>query len=182
MASSRRTLQQRTGRENPGARYYDDTEPVIIGNTVRQSAQPQWAPVEAPVPAPKRPAEHPKRNSKKRQQSRALLHAKAFNLPSLLVIGICMAAAVFSILNYVGQKNELDDHIRNVRSLTSQYQNDKQLNDAHLLEIESSISYTDIYEYAINELGMTFPGKDQVLWYKTTESEYVSQYEAIPQK
>jgi hypothetical protein len=50
------------------------------------------------------------------------------------------------------------------------------------LEVEAAVNYTDIYEYAINNLGMTFPGKDQVLWYKSTESEYVSQYEAIPQE
>lgn len=182
MASSRRTVQRRTEQQNRNIQYNYDMDTVIVGNTVRQSAQPQWAPVEEPVPAPQEPVRAPKKHSRKKQQNRALLRAKAFNLPSILVVGVCMAVAGMSLINYVGAKSELDNHIRNVRSLTNQLQSDTQLNDTHLLEIEASIDYTDIYEYAINHLGMTFPGKDQVLWYKSTESEYVSQYEAIPQE
>jgi len=55
------------------------------------------------------------------------------------------------------------------------------LNDNRLTAIEAGIDYTDIYNRALNELGMTFPGKDQVLWFTSTESEYISQYEEIPQ-
>lgn len=156
--------------------YYGNTRNVIDGNTVRSSAQPQWSPIEEPsrqpVPAKRR----------KKKQDRALLHAKAFNLPSLIVVGICMIAAAVSLINYVGARSELDDHIRNIKSLTSQLQTEQEQNDANLLSIEASIDYTEIFEYAIEELGMSYPGKDQVIWFNSTESEYVSQYEAIPQE
>lgn len=181
MADSRRSVQRRAAQPNRSVQYNYNYDEIIVGNTVRQSAQPQWAPVEEPVTAPGEPVRAPKKRSGKRQR-RALLRAKAFNLPSFLVVGVCMAAASLSLINYVGAKSELDNHIRNVKSLTSQLQSDTQLNDEKLLEIEASINYTDIYEYAISNLGMTFPGKDQILWYKSTESEYVSQYEAIPQE
>lgn len=182
MANSRKTVQIRTEQRNRNIQYNYDMDTVIVGNTVRQSAQPQWAPVEEPETIPKEPVRAPKKHSRKKQQNRALQRAKAFNLPSIIVVGVCMAAAGLSLLNYVGAKSELDSHIRSVKSLTSQLQSDTQLNDVHFMEVEASINYTDIYEYAINHLGMTFPGKDQVLWYKSTESEYVSQYEAIPQE
>lgn len=181
MAGSRRSVQGKAGQQNREMQYKYDYDTMIVGNTVRQSAQPQWEPVEEPVTTPKEPARPPKKHSKKRQ-SKALLHAKAFNLPSMLVVCVCMAAAGLSLINYVGAKGELDDHIRNIKKLDAQLQNEIQLNDTHLLEIEASVDYTEIYEYAISNLGMTFPGKEQVLWFKSTESEYVSQYEAIPQE
>lgn len=179
--AERRTVQRRSGQHSANVRYQYDMDTYIVGNTVRQSAQPQWAPVEEPDAVPEKPARAPRKNVR-RKQDRALQHAKAFNLPSMLVVGICMMLAGASLLNYVGAKNELDSHMRNVKNLTTQLQSDRQLNEEHLMDVEASINYTEIYEYAISQLGMTFPGKDQVLWYKSTESEYVSQYEAIPQE
>ena len=38
-----------------------------------------------------------------------------------------------------------------------------------------------IYQVATEELGMVYPGEDQVIVYDRTESEYVRQYENIPE-
>jgi hypothetical protein len=177
--ANRRTVQMRGERNYRNEEYDYDLDRVVVGNTVRQSALPQWEPT--PEPEIQQPQKAPKKHRRKKQ-NRALQRAKAFNLPSIVAVGVCMVIAGASLLNYVGAKNELDNHIRSVKKLTTALENDVQLNDAHLLDVEASIDYTEIYEYAINSLGMTFPGKDQVLWYKSTESEYVSQYEAIPQE
>ncbi len=199
MADGNRNMRAQGSRYSQNRIRYDyDLGVVIEGNTVRQSAVPDWEePVEVPQPkrrprrvperVPEREPERkrerqPQRQSRRRRQERALLHAQAFSLPSLLVVGVFMALTVASVMNYVGAKGELDNHIRTVKSLTSELSNDVQVNDAHYMEVEASIDYTEIYEYAINTLGMTFPGKSQVLWYQSTESEYVSQYESIPQE
>jgi hypothetical protein len=179
--ASRRTVPMRGERTFRNEEYDYDLDSYVVGNTVRQSAVPQWEPTPEPEEQPERPERAPKKHPR-RKQDRALQRAKAFNLPSIIVVGACMVIAGASLLNYVGVKNELDNHIRNVKKLNTELQNDIQLNDAHLLEVEASIDYTDIYNYAISNLGMTYPGKDQVLWYQSTESEYVSQYEAIPQE
>jgi hypothetical protein len=177
--ANRRTVPVRSERNYRNEEYHYDLDSVVVGNTVRQSAVPQWEPT--PEPEEQQPQRAPKKRPRKKY-NRALQRAKAFNLPSIIVVGACMVIAGTSLLNYVGAKNELDSHIRSVKKMSTELQNDVQLNDAHLLEVEAAIDYTAIYEYAINTLGMTFPGKDQVLWYKSTESEYVSQYEAIPQE
>lgn len=200
MASGNRNMRAQAAKITQNRIRYDyDLGVVIDGNTVRQSAEPDWEePYEEPIPEPiprrrgpqrvpdrrpeREPRREPQRQSKRRRQERALLHAQAFNLPSLIVVGACMAIAVASVMSYVGAKGELDNHIRNVKSLTSELSNDIQVNDAMYMDVEASIDYTEIYEYAINTLGMTFPSKSQVMWYQSTESEYVSQYESIPQE
>ena len=47
--------------------------------------------------------------------------------------------------------------------------------------INTSIDLNEIYEIATKELGMVYAKKDQVLLYDKTESEYVRQYEDIPE-
>ena len=47
--------------------------------------------------------------------------------------------------------------------------------------INSSIDLNKIYEIATKELGMVYARRDQVLLYDKTESEYVRQYEDIPE-
>ncbi len=195
MADGNRMVRSKASNYSQNKIRYDyDLGIVVEGNTVRQSAVPEWEePVEVPQPrrrprrvperVPERePKRQPQRQTRRNRRERALLHAQAFSLPSLMVVGVFMALAVASVMNYVGAKGELDNHIRTVKSLTSELSNDIEVNDANYMAIEASIDYTEIYEYAINTLGMTFPGKSQVLWYESTESEYVSQYESIPQE
>ena len=38
-----------------------------------------------------------------------------------------------------------------------------------------------IYDVATKELGMVYANKDQILLYDKTESEYVRQYEDVPE-
>ena len=53
-------------------------------------------------------------------------------------------------------------------------------NDALEADINASIDYNTIYDTAVNELGMVYPGKDQVITYNSQESEYVKQYKDVP--
>ena len=54
-------------------------------------------------------------------------------------------------------------------------------NDALETSINTSIDLNKIYEIATKELGMVYAKKNQVLLYDKTESEYVRQYEDIPE-
>ena len=51
---------------------------------------------------------------------------------------------------------------------------------ATLMETEADIDYDAIYDTAVNELGMVYPAKGQVIRYAAGESEYVKQYQNIP--
>ncbi len=53
-------------------------------------------------------------------------------------------------------------------------------NDITQTRINTSVDLDYVYRVATEELGMVYAGKDQVLMYHQTESEYVRQYEDIP--
>ena len=55
-------------------------------------------------------------------------------------------------------------------------------NDALETRINTSIDLDNIYKIATEELGMVYANKDQVRMYNKTESEYVRQYEDIPER
>ena len=60
-----------------------------------------------------------------------------------------------------------------LNSLTSQ-------NDEREAQAEADIDYDAIYDTAVNELGMVYPAKGQGIRYAAGESEYVKQYQNIP--
>ena len=55
-------------------------------------------------------------------------------------------------------------------------------NDALLTRINTSVDLDYVYKVATEELGMVYANKDQVRLYNKTESEYVRQYEDIPEQ
>jgi hypothetical protein len=50
---------------------------------------------------------------------------------------------------------------------------------SHESEINAGIDYNAIYDTAVNELGMVYPSRSQVIGYDSKESEYVKQYKDI---
>ena len=48
-------------------------------------------------------------------------------------------------------------------------------------DINASIDYDAIYDTAVNDLGMIYPGKGQVITYDSKESEYVKQFKDVPE-
>ena len=97
-----------------------------------------------------------------------------------------MVGAVGGLLlctkNYLEIKSDINQNNRKVASLEQQYQELAEQNDARETEIESSIDYDAIREYAMNNLGMSYPKKNQVLAYDGVESEYVRQNDEIPKE
>ena len=57
----------------------------------------------------------------------------------------------------------------------------KSENDALAIRINTYVDLDYVYKVATEELGMVYANKDQVLLYDKTESEYIRQYEDIPQ-
>ncbi|MFQ9511096.1 MAG: hypothetical protein ACLRZ7_09340 [Lachnospiraceae bacterium] len=53
-------------------------------------------------------------------------------------------------------------------------------NDALKAKIDASVDLNYIFKVATEELGMVYPSKDQVVNYDRVESEYVRQYEDVP--
>ena len=69
-----------------------------------------------------------------------------------------------------------------IKALEQQLDTLKAENDALETSINTSVDLDHVYKVATEELGMVYAGKDQVLLYNQTESEYVKQYEDIPEQ
>ena len=66
-----------------------------------------------------------------------------------------------------------------VVELQNQLNSLKAENNSNESEINASIDYDAIYDTAVNELGMVYPSRSQVIGYDSKESEYVKQYKDI---
>ena len=68
-----------------------------------------------------------------------------------------------------------------IAELKSELSTLKENNDVLESDINASIDYDAIYDTAVNELGMVYPEKKQVITYDSKESEYVKQYKDVPE-
>ena len=147
----------------------------IAGNTVRKIA-----------PAEQRPAERTpniKHHSSvdhtvRRNQEKAL----NMDLPYLLALTIAAVCALYLCVNYLHVQSSITTRIHNIANLEKEVEVMKSQNDALEARINTYVDLDYVYKVATEELGMVYANKDQVLLYDKTESEYVRQYEDIPER
>lgn len=101
--------------------------------------------------------------------------------PYLIFLTACMIATLYLCFNYVQVQTNINTRINSIDQKKKEYDRLKSENDALQNSIDTSMDLNEIYRVATQELGMVYAGKDQVITYDKTESEYVRQYEDIPQ-
>lgn len=105
-----------------------------------------------------------------------------------LSIRYCVFLAVACIFTlvvgafYLQQQALATKNQKTIASLESQLAELKKENADNLNRIETSINLEEIRDIAINELGMIYATEENVVLYKNTRQNYVSQYEEIPEK
>ena len=83
-------------------------------------------------------------------------------------------------LQYLNVQSQVKTNSTAVTRLQSELNELTNSNDELELEINAGIDYEQIYNTAVNELGMVYPERDQVITYDAGVSEYVKQYHDIP--
>ncbi len=126
---------------------------------------------------------------KKKQEKHSLGHralrrnrerAQRLNIPSLVLLAAASVASVFLCVTYLQVQSNITSSRRNISQLESQLQTLRTDNNALENRIQMMVDLNYIYQVATEELGMTYPSDDQVIYYEKSESEYVRQYEDIP--
>lgn len=114
----------------------------------------------------------------RRNQQRALQMSPGYVL--------FLAAAMITLVGVCGVYLQLQSNItgrmKSVAVLESQVANLKTDNDAALKRINTSVDLESIKNTAINELGMVYPAKDQIVYFHIDTADYMNQYEDIPEK
>ena len=97
----------------------------------------------------------------------------ALTVAAILTLAICM--------QYLQLRASITARIGNIESLEQDVEALKAENDALETSINTYVDLDHIYDVATKELGMVYANKDQILLYDKTESEYVRQYEDVPE-
>lgn len=117
---------------------------------------------------------------RKRQQQKKIRRVNKLNfIYTVAVTGV--AAVVFGLCyQYLNLQSEVKTDAAQISQLEMQLSTLTSQNDEAEAQAEADIDYDAIYDIAVNELGMIYPEKRQVIRYAAGESEYVKQYQDIP--
>ena len=89
---------------------------------------------------------------------------------------------LYFCVSYLQLQSSIAARLNHIEALEASIEKKKADNDALETRINTSIDLDNIYKIATEELGMVYANKDQVRMYNKTESEYVRQYEDIPER
>ena len=150
--AEKRANQSMAYRREP-ERYYID------GNTARRlNEQP----------------ETPKGRNKavqSRPKQRTVQHKKRVSVFDLKYTLFLVTSVGSSVL----KKNE-----QAVTALQSQLQTVQEQNNSLKESLNKTIDLDEIYQIATGRLGMVYAGEDQVIYYDSSNNDYIRQYESIP--
>ena len=145
---------------------------VVEGNTVRkQCAEPK--------PREKKSREESQSARENFNMRRNRERALEMNPLQVLFLTGALALVVVILGNYISVQSSLTTLIRTTQRNESELAKLKNENDS----LENQLNYVNLDDISqkARALGMVYAGKNQVIHYKKTDSEYVRQFEDIPQ-
>lgn len=153
-----------------------------MASYIHGSAAPKLSPSEREEQLRRRRQQDIGKNVKKhhrirRNQERAMY----MDLPYVIMLTLASICTLYLCVNYLHLQSAITARMHNIESMEEKLEKMRTENDALETSINTSIDLNEIYEIATKELGMVYAKKDQVLLYDKTESEYVRQYEDIPE-
>lgn len=118
------------------------------------------------------------RHAAQRNRERAMQMSPAYlvflTLAVILTVGVCTC--------YIQLQSDISSRMRNIASLETQILDLQMENDAAMKRIETSVNLDEIKETAMNEMGMVYPGEEQIVYFTVDMDDYMNQYQDIPEK
>ena len=121
--------------------------------------------------------------AEKRRRAAARNQEKALRMSKSYVAFLTMAVTVFGIFcgAYIKLQSDVTARMKKIASLESQVTDLKADNDEAYKRINTAVDLDAIKEKAINELGMFYATQDQIVYYSVDKTDYMNQYNEIPQ-
>lgn len=117
----------------------------------------------------------------RRQRQKQIRRNNKINLMYTVAVASVAAVVFFICYQYLNVQAAAKTNSDMIAELKSELSTLKENNDVLESDINASIDYDAIYDTAVNELGMVYPEKKQVITYDSKESEYVKQYKDVPE-
>ena len=127
----------------------------------------------------KAPVKKKKRVSRQVQRNRN----RALHMNAAYVIFLAIAATIVLLLcvNYVRLQSEVTKNSKNVTALQEELSDLKEENTTKYNAVVDAVNLDEIRDRAINQLGMKYASSDQIVEYNNPASDYVKQYDDIPE-
>jgi cell division protein FtsL len=151
--------------ENIGTSYVD-------GNTVRKLRV---------TPDIRREEEQYEIPTPRRQEYKHPKTLSGINFASLLVLTVAIIATVYVCVDYLMLQTQVSQMNKEIIRLENELTVLTNENDAAYEAIDTALDLNYIYQVAVEELGMVYPNKNEVITYKTSSTDYVRQYEDVPE-
>ena len=126
-------------------------------------------------------AEPLKTPDESQQRQKQIRRNNKINLMYTVAVASVAAVVFFICYQYLNVQATAKTNSDVIAELKSELSTLKENNDVLESDINASIDYDAIYNTAVNELGMVYPEKKQVITYDSKESEYVKQYKDVPE-
>ena len=148
----------------------------IYGNTARA--------VEEPVRIPDQREQEEKQQVKKPAQKPVARHHRVleFNSKFTVTLTAAVAAMVLICMVYLNGQYQLNHQIRSISAKRTELTTLVNENHAKKSNLDKKVDYEEIKESAKDKLGMVVPGEKNTIYYSGADSDYVRQYEEIPQE
>lgn len=158
-----------SAKRRPGKTVYRKT-PYVQGNAARQLYA---------LPDEKK---NPQIQKKQKPKQRAARREKRLpmNGGSVLILAVAAAVTVAVCVQYVQLQSEITYRLKQINEKEIELADLTEKNNELNKRINSYIDLNYIYQVATEQLGMRYADKGQISKYTNTGSEYVRQYEDIP--
>ncbi len=158
------------------ARDRRHTNIYIDGNTVRKlEAAPDYR---VQREEQRREAKRRNRHVARKNQEHEMQMTRGY------VAFLSFAALITALVSvaYIQIQSTVTSRMKNIAALESKIADLKADNDAAMKRLSTSVDLNTVKDVAMNQLGMVYAGKDQIIYYSVDEDDYMNQYGEIPEK
>ena len=152
-------------------KYTSAQQMYVYGNVV---TKPVYEPQHREAKKPRRA-----RSSKQVRKNRS--KALHMNRAYVLFLAIAAIAMLVVCVNYIQLRSTITSRSANITALQEELASLKEENNTKYNVVMDSVNLDEVRTTAIEELGMVYATKDQVVEYDNPTGGYIKQYEAIPE-
>ena len=144
----------------------------VYGNTV---AKPVYEPDRERV---RRQRPQKKASSQVRRNRKQAMHMNAAYVIFLTVAAI---AVLIICINYIRLQSTITEHSKSITAMQEELANLREENTTRENAVLDSVNLDEVRERAQNDLGMVYATPDQIVTYEDPATDYVRQFENIPE-
>lgn len=162
---------RRAGSRSYRQSYTNANQMYVYGNV---APQPVYEPQRREVEEPRRT-----RTSKQVRKNRS--KALHMNRAYVLFLAVAAMAMLIVCVNYIQLRSSIISRSANITALQEELSSLREENNTKYNVVMDSVNLEDVRTTAIEQLGMVYANKDQIVEYDNPTGGYVKQYEEIPE-